>query len=401
MYLSAGFSHSIFVSVKKKRHPLKFPKKHTKAVLGAICLLLAFPSARGQQIHPGDVSGNGFVDQMDVLFWAYARGAQGAPRPNASSDFEAQDVDLTGWSGSFPGSERSFAYADCNGDGVVNYADRLVIEYNYNNTIGGVIPPDQFQDGTADISSQLNLGENAFVDVTPGELATFPLNLATYGMQDLEVGYMALRLNYGDTPIAEDSDGEPQLGINFDIEGNEWITGASEGVDVFLYHRPELGYSDVVLYMSSPGDYVVGKGAIAEFSIVVEEVIFGLQVININLPVILNSDFRRDGFTSGYGITLNVVGKPVSTDEGMLPEEAITVFPNPVYSGVLHVQLQSEHKGVIEEMQLFDQTGRLLISQQTNARNGQLDASALPQWLYLLKIKTDKSVQTIKVQATR
>lgn len=401
MYLLAGFSHSIFVVIKKKRHPLKFPKKNTKAVLGAICLLLAFLPAQGQQIHPGDVSGNGFVDQMDVLFWAYARGAQGAPRPNANWDFEAQDVDLTGWSGSFPGSERSFAYADCNGDGIVDHVDRLVIEYNYNNTIGGQIPPDQFQDGTADINSQLNLGDNAFVDVTPGELATFPLNLATYEMQDLEVGYIALRLSYGNSLIAEDSDGAPQLGINFDIEGNEWITGASEGVDVFFYHRPELGYSDVVLYMSNPGDYVVGKGAIAEFSIVVEEVIFGLQSINLALPIILNSDFKRDGSTSGYGITLNLVGKPVSTDGTMLPEEAITVFPNPVHSGVLHAQLKSEHDGIIEEMQLFDQTGRLLIRQLPNARNGQLNASTLPQGLYLLKIKTDKGVQTIKVIATR
>jgi hypothetical protein len=153
--------------------------------------------------------------------------------------------------------------------------------------------------------------------------------------------------------------------------------------------------------MGSPGDYVVGTGAIAEFSIVVEEVIFGLQTVNIDIPVILNGGFKRSGYVSSQGITINLVGKPVSTDEQLLPLDAVMVFPNPVNTGVLHAQLRSDQKGMIEQMELFDQTGRLVSSCAPNARNGQLNANVLPAGLYLLKVKTDKGVQVMKIQATR
>ena len=146
---------------------------------------------------------------------------------------------------------------------------------------------------------------------------------------------------------------------------------------------------------------MVGTGAIAEFSIVVEEVIFGLQSVNIDIPVILNGGFKRSGFVSSQGITLNLVGKPVSTDEQMLPLDAVMVFPNPVNTGVLHAQLRSDQPGMIKQLELFDQAGRLVDSYAPNARSGQLNASALPAGLYLLKVKTDKGLQVMKIQATR
>jgi hypothetical protein len=401
MYLLTGFSHSIFVSVKKKRHPVKFPKTHIKTVLGIACSLLAFLPVQGQQLYPGDVSGNGFVDHQDVLFWAYARGTEGAPRPNATTTFEAQDIDLTGWSGTYPGTERSFAYADCNGDGKVDDSDLLVIESNYYSAVDGPYQPDPFQTGASSIGSQLVLGDSASIDVTPGELAVIPFNLATQETQDIELGYMGFQLNYGLSLVAETPAGDPAIELNFDVDGNEWLMEAEQGVEVFVYHHENLGYSDIALYMGSPGDYVVGTGAIAEFSIVVEEVIFGLQSVNIDIPVILNGGFKRSGFVSSQGITLNLVGKPVSTDEQMLPLDAVMVFPNPVNTGVLHAQLRSDQPGMIKQMELFDQAGRLVDSYAPNARSGQLNASALPAGLYLLKVKTDKGLQVMKIQATR
>jgi hypothetical protein len=401
MYLSTGFPHSIFVDVKKKQNPLKFPKTHIKTVLGVVCSLLAFLPVQGQQLYPGDVSGNGFVDHQDVLFWAYARGAEGASRPNATSAFEGQDIDLTDWSGTYPGTERSFAYADCNGDGKVDDADLLVIENNYYSAVDGPYQPDPFQNGASGIGSQLVLGDSASIDVTPGELAVIPFNLATQETQDIELGYMGFQLNYGLSLIAETPSGDPAIELNFDVDGNEWLMEAEQGVKAFIYHHENLGYSDVALYMGSPGDYVVGTGAIAEFSIVVEEVIFGLQTVNIDIPVILNGGFKRSGYVSSQGITINLVGKPVSTDEQLLPLDAVMVFPNPVNTGVLHAQLRSDQKGMIEQMELFDQTGRLVSSCAPNARNGQLNANVLPAGLYLLKVKTDKGVQVMKIQATR
>ncbi|MEQ8703293.1 MAG: T9SS type A sorting domain-containing protein [Phaeodactylibacter sp.] len=380
---------------------MKFPKKHIRTVFGVLCSMIALMPLQGQELWPGDVSGNGLVDHQDVLFWAYARGAEGASRQNANTDFQPQSVDLTDWTGVFPATDRSFAYADCNGDGKVDYADRLVIEQNYYQAVAGPVLPDPFQMGDGPIGSQLVLGENASIDIVAGEETAIPFSLATQEMQPIELGYLGFQLSYGTELIAEGPNGELLFNISFDVDGNDWFMEAQDGVEFFIHHHENLGFSDLALYMSSPGDYVVGNGAIAEFTIVVEEVVFGLHDINIDVPVILDADFKRPGFVSGQGITLNLVGKPVSTDGQALPAGALTVFPNPVNTGILHAQLERNHPGIIEQMELFDQTGRLITSHAPNARAGQLNARFLPEGLYVLKIITDAGTQTMQVKATR
>jgi hypothetical protein len=52
-------------------------------------------------------------------------------------------------------------------------------------------------------------------------------------------------------------------------------------------------------------------------------------------------------------------------------------------------------------MELFDQTGRLITSQEIGARTGQLNASKLSEGLYVLKVVTDAGVRALQVKATR
>jgi|AntRauTorckE5430_2_1112549.scaffolds.fasta_scaffold03004_3 hypothetical protein len=398
MYLPVDFSHPIFVVVKKKQQSLKFPKEHIRTVLGVLCLIIAVLPLQSQQVWPGDVSGNGFVDHQDVLFWAYARGTSGAERPNGSSEFIGQEVDLTDWLGNFPGTARNFAYADCNGDGVVNDEDLATIREYYYLPAGEGSGTDEFLISDGPVASQLLLGNSSTIDVEAGEVTTIPFNLATQDTQDIEIAYLGFQLNYGTELIAEGQNGELLLSLDLDIEGNEWI---QENISVFIHHHENLGFSDLVFYMDTPGDFVVGKGAIAEFSIVVEEVVFGLQDININSPVILDADFIRPGYTSSQGIVINLIGKPVSANEEALPLTAVRVFPNPVNTGVLHAQLNGDAATVIERMELFDQTGRLITSQEIGARTGQLNASKLSEGLYVLKVVTDAGVRALQVKATR
>lgn len=87
---------------------------------------------------------------------------------------------------------------------------------------------------------------------------------------------MGFQFNYGLLLIVEIFSGDLVIEFNFDVDGNEWLMEVEQGVKVFIYYYENLGYLDVVFYMGSFGDYVVGMGVIVEFSIVVEEVIFGL-----------------------------------------------------------------------------------------------------------------------------
>lgn len=87
---------------------------------------------------------------------------------------------------------------------------------------------------------------------------------------------MGFQFNYGLLFVVEMFVGDLVIELNFDVDGNEWLMEVEQGVEVFVYYYENLGYFDIVFYMGSLGDYVVGIGVIVEFSIVVEEVIFGL-----------------------------------------------------------------------------------------------------------------------------
>ena len=79
-------------------------------------------------IWPGDVNNNGVVNSIDALHWAFAKGSIGEERPNASLFWEEQDLG-TPWSNIFP-EGINYAYADCNGDGVVDILDFIILDLN-------------------------------------------------------------------------------------------------------------------------------------------------------------------------------------------------------------------------------------------------------------------------------
>ncbi len=399
MYLPTDFAPPIFVDVRKKLIPLKFPSGHIRTVISSLCLLLAWAPVYGQQVWPGDVTNNGIVDHQDMLFWAYARGKTGGERAEISTDFNPVEVDTSTWFDVFPGSGHSVAYADCNGDGIVDDQDSVVISDNYFLALEGDPDEDVFAVTDGPIASNLYLGGN-LIEAPAGEETTFPLVIATADTQDIEVGYLSFQINYGPGLIAEAPNGDLLIQLLFENVDNDWLLEGNE-VEIFVHHHENLGFSDVVLYMDSLGTFGVGHGEVAEFSIVVEEIIFGLHDVNIDRPVILNGNFRKIGFVGSQGVTLNLVGKPVDVDEVALKEDAISVFPNPAAEGIIQVRLLHGQVHQIERMELFDQTGRSVSVAQPRSRQGRLNVSHLPTGIYSLKITTDAGVKAMQVQISR
>ena len=79
-------------------------------------------------IWPGDVNNNGVVNSIDALLWAYAKGSTGEERPDASLFWEEQDLGAP-WNDNFP-EGINYAYADCNGDGIIDILDFIVLDLN-------------------------------------------------------------------------------------------------------------------------------------------------------------------------------------------------------------------------------------------------------------------------------
>ena len=106
-----------------------------------ICMLLGTQMA-GQTIWPGDINNNGQVNGIDVLYWGMANGRTGAPRSSSSANWQPQPMPSV-WAMNFPDGI-NYAYADANGDGVINNMDLAsALDAHFGKT-HGILQPDTY-----------------------------------------------------------------------------------------------------------------------------------------------------------------------------------------------------------------------------------------------------------------
>ena len=81
-------------------------------------------------VWPGDFNNDGMVSNTDILQWGLAENSSGFVRPNATTDWVAQDC--PDWQSSI--NDINLKHADGNGDGIVNTDDISVFVDNYGST---------------------------------------------------------------------------------------------------------------------------------------------------------------------------------------------------------------------------------------------------------------------------
>jgi trimeric autotransporter adhesin len=77
-----------------------------------------------------------------------------------------------------------------------------------------------------------------------------------------------------------------------------------------------------------------------------------------------------------------------------LTVKTVSIYPNPS-AGMLHVNI--EKWNAFCNLELYDATGKLLLSENTNQADTDLDISTLPTGIYILKIATVNTVRTFKI----
>jgi hypothetical protein len=96
-----------------------------------------------ETIWPGDVNNNGVVNEIDLLYIGLGFGETGPARKSVSSDWAGQTTAIV-WATSFA-EGLNLAYADCNGDGVVDKNDADVVKQNFGLSHADVVfQPDSF-----------------------------------------------------------------------------------------------------------------------------------------------------------------------------------------------------------------------------------------------------------------
>jgi len=111
---------------------------YRKLLVVILMIFMSWNISNAQQLWPGDVDNNGIVDNVDLLYIGIAFGEIGPPRIPPSTNWQAYG--FTDWGTQFPDTGLDFAYADCDGNGIINELDFDIVMMNYSFTHGVVTP---------------------------------------------------------------------------------------------------------------------------------------------------------------------------------------------------------------------------------------------------------------------
>ncbi len=354
---------------------------HFKSVKCLIlCCLLAVPVWLQAQIYPGDANNNGRVNNADVLYIGYAYGTVGPARINPSGEFTPQDAAFF-WSQSFPGGP-NYAYADANGNGLVEVSDLFAVNNNYGLETGSFFP-EQYIIGLPGIHPALSLGiENpaGSLSVPQGTVLQIPVFFGSDQLPVEGINGLAFSLNYDPDIIA---------GAFIDFSGG-WM---SQDNQAFIYQRLLPGGKLEAAVTRFGEDPVSGEGIIGVLSIVVEDNLIDLLngPDSLHTVIELEDVIGRDSLfhvmpliNGGINISIFNPDKFVGLPAGPGKEPALNVFPNPA-TGRIWVQSSA----LMLRADIFHSSGQLYAEWPVDrTKQVSIDVADLPPGVWLLRVET-------------
>lgn len=357
-----------------------------------LVLSLVLTSGWTQEVWPGDVNNNGKANAVDLLFWGLAYGAEGPARADETTDWMAQPLPGL-WAGSFPNG-LNYAYADCNGDGIVDEDDFSdAIEDNF----GLEHPPitaDTYANGSG-TAPRLRLTPSATL-VEEGAMVNIGLSIEDASQPITSFYGLAIKMSYT-TGLLQDDDG-----LDFDLTEDGWVEIDGSYVQE-MYMDDDDGKAELALTRTNQLGVAVEAGDLGVFSIIVEDIIVGLEVDTFTLRI--DSVLLVD---QNFGMTLMIpdttqiiIAKDTSklTSASHYPSVGdnaadLVVYPNPA-TRFLHIKTPIG----MEQVVLVDQLGRaeIILDSPVSKGNYRYDVGGRQPGVYWLSIRTTAGVISRKL----
>jgi len=303
------------------------------------------------------------------------------------SAFIGYPLDLL-WLGSFPMGP-NYAYADANGDGIVNILDlQQSIVSNFGLTHDDLTPdvfvrgaPGEVPPLTLHSQTQIVNGDQEVnFDIDLGD-ATFPVD-SFYGL--------SFQLFY-DTAMVK-------TGLSLDLQDNSWIAQGlgNEQIRLLVVDHPDHGYAQVALTRINQ-QTSSGFGKILKGIIVVEDIIFRpaqdtfrVSVDSVKLITSTLSDIP----TAPKGLAIPSV---VTSIEEPFLNSSFRVYPNPG-SSILNIDFEDKKSG-IKQIKLINLLGELVhyVTIEGSPASYRLNIEHIPPNIYFLVAETEKRNYTTKV----
>lgn len=364
----------------------------------AITLILVVGSTTvnwGQTfLWPGDVTNNGVVNTVDVLYWtliADDNQISGPRRSDQDSSFREVLIDEL-WETSFPNG-LNHAYADCNGDGKIDKKDLDVIVANFDME-RPVVEPDVFLTGIKDVDPPLVV-EAGQEMVGKNQTATAKFKLGSEEIPVDSFFAIALTIPYGD-----DVDPREIEKAKFELT-NSWMGMANADLRVNEINQPEQRRSHFIISRKIQRGIVVRQASFEEigtFSIVMEDIATDRNITldPTNTKMISASITETPVYPEGTSFMYST--EITSANDLQKAAAKVLMYPNPTRDFVTLETVGQDN--TIQAFELYNLLGRLVQRQELDLGAGQLRLrlKPLPTGLYLMKVKTSKGFYTGKLK---
>jgi type IX secretion system substrate protein len=328
------------------------------------------------EVWPGDANNDYKADLFDALPIGIAYGQTGLIRNNATTNWTGQIS--SNWPTSFI-SGLNHKYADCNGDGVIDSIDLNAIDLNYGNTHNRLTYINQ-NAANADLRMEFQRDT-----IYPGEWVTANINLGDNQNQISNLYGIVFSIVYDPALINADS-------IYLDVSSS-WI--GQQHNDLLVFSKNISGQS--VLHntlVRTNQSNITGKGLIARLKFKV--------VDQLNQPVNdLHLAFANQIITD---VSENLTQVTTAVDTTVVADRNVgindlvsqfRIYPNPVDDVII-----VESDLIIEEVELLDLNGKVIIAQKSSGTGIRLNTSSLPAGNYFLRIVSEKGKLTRSVIIT-
>ncbi|MFI5172274.1 MAG: T9SS type A sorting domain-containing protein [Chitinophagales bacterium] len=335
-------------------------------------------------VWPGDANVDSICNYIDLLPIGVFYGNSGPVRYDEDGSWEGSFCDE--WDDD---PEYVIApnpkFADCNGDGLINELDTIVIVNNYGQTHGTYIP-EVFIGGPADPA----LGVGFFSDtVEAGSEVIIPLNFGTDSIPASNIYGIAFELEYDNTLIVPSSIkvtfNSSWLGISdidlISLQSNDTVNGI---VSVAVTRKNQISRS--------------GSGNFGEVSFVMEDNIAGKLMSEITETASFCIQFPQTINNLGNPVNINplcdsvVVYQIIDNVEDIIPYQ-ISIYPNPA-NDILNIYSPENISGICRLQNLYGQT---IETKNINNEIISFELNTIPSGTYIINIKTDDLMVTRKV----
>ncbi len=346
------------------------------------------------QVWPGDVNNNGIVNGADLLYLGTVYGSSGTPRDEVDTDWESKTI-VEAWGLSFPNG-LDYAYADCNGDGVVDGLDLEdgIIE-NFQEVHAGSGIGD-YQNGISGQDAPLKLVPS--IDFDNGDLILkIGLLLGNSDFAITDLYGLALQLSYK-SGLIEDAD------FSFELTADSWIDGPAGLNSAQLFEEDDdAGTAEVAITLTDPAQRRSGAGRIGEFSIIMEDIIVGLIrdtfQIQIDSVLLLGPDNTKTPIvpdTLSFIISEDMI--TLSNTPQTTKQVDVQLYPNPTAG-----RFTVASEGAIEYIRVFNFLGQAIPAptEKSNLETTIIDLSGQAPGTYIVSGRTAAGIFQKKVLVLR